>query len=429
MNPTSDPAQSNSFLTPRRLFFFVSAGGILGFTVLAGFWGRGALDWLVMEENALWQFTDHFRHIRGVVDPSTVYETNQGADGCYPPLAYVLYRYMWLLTAVDMQTLSAYGAFSVLPHAMWILMVFTLLSALCVHSGLGSITGHGWRMPTTLAVLLSPPALAGAIERGNSTLLVVGILLWAVALKDGKSRWQRESALLLFALAAGLRLHPAVAGFLYLKEKRWPEALRLAFYGALFILVPFFWFGGVGGFLQWVGNIVDTSSYMYPGSFQFISGFAEGVTEFLWGEPHPLAGPIATTLFVALMLTGVWFSHSHVRQWTFLAACMAFVPSNAYRYTLLYFAIPFALWLRDTRDSRKGWAEAVFFGALFTLPVWWALPAWRGLLFSFSQMTHLEIYLYGVAYAFLLYQIVIEIFWGNHLKLVMKKSKIGRAHV
>ena len=94
-----------------------------------------------------------------------------------------------------------------------------------------------------------------AIERGNMSLLVLILLMYAMALKDSAKSWEREVALLLFAVAAALTLSPAVFGLLYLISKRYKEAARLIIYGVLLFFLPFVFFQGVLGFQIFLHNL------------------------------------------------------------------------------------------------------------------------------------------------------------------------------
>jgi hypothetical protein len=70
----------------------------------------------------------------------------------------------------------------------------------------------------------------------------------------------RETALFLFAIAAALKLYPAVFGILYLVKKRYKEAGRLIIYGFLFFFVPFVFFQGGNGFRIFLYNITAVGS-------------------------------------------------------------------------------------------------------------------------------------------------------------------------
>ena len=69
-----------------------------------------------------------------------------------------------------------------------------------------------------------------AIERGNMSLLVLLLLMYAMSLRDSERAAEREFALILIAVAAALKLYPAIFGVLYLAQKRYKEALRLQAY-------------------------------------------------------------------------------------------------------------------------------------------------------------------------------------------------------
>ena len=79
--------------------------------------------------------------------------------------------------------------------------------------------------PLALCVcLLLSGVMVYTIERGNSALNVMVMILWAFALRDSERPWERELALLLIAVAAGFKVYPCIFGLLYLFERRWPWA-------------------------------------------------------------------------------------------------------------------------------------------------------------------------------------------------------------
>lgn len=103
-----------------------------------------------------------------------------------------------------------------------------------------------------IAVVLSAPVMCGAIERGNISLLTAILVLAALYLKDSDNRFLRELAMILIAMAAEIKVYPAIVGLVYIKEKRYKEAVRLVIYGLLFFLVPFAFTGGIAGFIQYI---------------------------------------------------------------------------------------------------------------------------------------------------------------------------------
>lgn len=124
-----------------------------------------------------------------------------------------------------------------------------------------------------LCILFSVPLLFGAVERGNLTMYVAALVLIAAQLRNSKDPFQREVALFLIAIAAGLKFYPAFMGLLYLQEKRYKEAGRLIVYGAVCVFVPFAFFGGLDGLKLLLSNLAQLAvENQYSGRIQFFKG-------------------------------------------------------------------------------------------------------------------------------------------------------------
>ncbi len=58
----------------------------------------------------------------------------------------------------------------------------------------------------------------GILERGNSAIIVCILLLRAMELRERKSPIAQELALLFIAMAAAIKIYPAIFGFIYLRR-------------------------------------------------------------------------------------------------------------------------------------------------------------------------------------------------------------------
>lgn len=105
-------------------------------------------------------------------------------------------------------------------------------------------------LAATAAVLISEAFIFGVTERGNSVMIVCILLMLALDLRKSRIAWHRELALVMIAIAAGVKIYPAVFGCLYLFEKQWKQAGRLLCYGILCFFMPFLFFGGTDGMVQ-----------------------------------------------------------------------------------------------------------------------------------------------------------------------------------
>ena len=130
------------------------------------------------------------------------------------------------------------------------------------------------------ACLVSAP-MVFALERGNPIVHAAAASLLFVAWHDAEARWKRGVAYVALAVAAALKIVPAVLGVLVLGRARrldggtgsWWRTCRgdggvLAALGALLFFVPFVWCGGCEGFAQWLRNAAENASaYVHSGAW------------------------------------------------------------------------------------------------------------------------------------------------------------------
>ncbi|MBQ6356339.1 MAG: DUF2029 domain-containing protein, partial [Solobacterium sp.] len=266
----------------------------------------------------------------------------------------------------------------------------------------------------TFSILFSAAFLGSGFLVGNSTMTVVGVLLIALYLRDSESRLAKEVALILIAACAGLKLYPAVFGFLYLKEKSWAETVRLALYGIAFFTVPFYWFGGIGGAKMWVGHILGTMGGTEYGRIQFIKGLSYMILAKLSGSETSAivqtGSSIMPLVFLVLMITLSSLSRSRFRTILFYTCAMVFFPSNAFRYTLGYMAIPLVYWFvsAEQQGTFLTGITDVLFGNIFTIPLWFGVLTGFASNFGYYTLTYVEVWIYTAAYLLLLMEIIIE---------------------
>ena len=180
------------------VYLAVSLTGIVGFFVLLFKDGVKAAEWLVMERNFNYQFTDHFRHMILAQDMPRVYSYT--TDASLPPLAYLFYRMLFLMdpTQYPMQLDSCFWMefqeYQLLIFVMWLCLVTVLLvwgmrKMLCwLYSDTTFLMLSG-------TVLLSAAMVSGAYERGNIVLFSLLLLILALYFRDSESKAKRELAL------------------------------------------------------------------------------------------------------------------------------------------------------------------------------------------------------------------------------------------
>ncbi|MDR1123676.1 MAG: glycosyltransferase 87 family protein, partial [Elusimicrobiota bacterium] len=190
----------------------------------------------------------------------------------YPPLVYGIFH---------MLGKAGRGAFLSTTS----LTISNLFMFYCSFALLGALLA-GYEGKKSYAVLLGAAFVMSGIfifsyERGNIIILSAACSTFFIFNYRNSNVLVKEAALISLALAAALKLSPALLGLLLLFDKRYKEALRAIIYGAVLIFIPFVLLeGGFSNIPVWVENIrlhIESYNYaLYP-RFNFrywAAGFA-----------------------------------------------------------------------------------------------------------------------------------------------------------
>jgi hypothetical protein len=186
-------------------------------------------------------------------------------NAAYPPLAYDLF---FLLAHASTIPEEGHGYLTYYYQPLWT-MLFTItlcFTFVLIHffstRQLRKCSTFDATM-VSLALCFSRPMLY-TVERGN--ILIVTMLATSIYIfyYDSNNKWIKEIALISLAIAAGIKLTPALLGILLLYKKDWKAAIRTIIYGLLFFLVPFLFLkGGLHNLQQLISNVRLHFTY-YP---------------------------------------------------------------------------------------------------------------------------------------------------------------------
>ena len=308
---------------------------------------------------------DYFTHIAYVDDPARVYEST--AHACFPPLAYCLYYLLRMISTVMPENGWLYHTLFRADYPS--LLVYTVYSCLLAAAVCMLLRrwlhrrSTGTALLTAGLLLLSNVFVAGLLERGNSAYIALALLIAALLLRDSPQPWKREAALILIALAAGLKLYPAVFGLLYLKEKRWREAARLVAYGLLFFFVPFVFFGGWNGFLLFLQN--QRAIQLDSGNGWSVDSLVRALLRHAGLGGEAIAAPAVSLLFAAFCLFGAYRTKETWRELTLLTALFVFLPRGNGYYVHCYWLLPLLSFFSTPQPRRASFVFPVLFAALF----------------------------------------------------------------
>lgn len=189
----------------------------------------------------------------------------------YPPLANLLFLGFFKLmpaTTIAMWSRNFSGSVAMRGTELDLrlhqapLLAFTIFMVIAACFAASVITSylnkhhrHG-AGAASLSLLLSYGCLY-CYERGNILFLVVPLVLFFLCYRNDDNFLMRELALICLAIAAGLKLYPALFGVLLLKDKKFFAATRAVLYGILSVVLPLFAFKeGLEGLTIWL-NIMQ----------------------------------------------------------------------------------------------------------------------------------------------------------------------------
>jgi hypothetical protein len=186
-------------------------------------------------------FMDFFNNTN-FVHQRDPYHGDPAREKIYPPLAYVFFYPASRI--VDYSTLTAQEGrqtqLGIMSVVLYIVFISVTLAVLLYELKRGSKL---IRFLTVLALFVSGIFLC-SLERGNLIYVSVVGLLFFVMFYKHKNPIFREFSYLALAIAAGLKIYPAIFGVLLLYEKRYWDAFRLMLYGIVIFFVPFLFFKG-----------------------------------------------------------------------------------------------------------------------------------------------------------------------------------------
>lgn len=401
-------------LTPKSLFMIICLAELAGFIVYAFMKGEEAWLWFTFKNGLNTLGTDYFRHVIFSANGKNLYDVS-GYGGFFPPFSYMLYYFFYRISAADLAMPGSWLAVENTGAYLYVYIVFVIVSVLIVYLAVEEFLHRKLHKSMFVCIMASGAFLGSGLIVGNTILLVLAMMLLALDWKDSDSKLKRELALIFIAMSAGLKIYPAIFGFLYIKEHRWKETFRLILYGMIVAFVPFAFFGGVQGFITWFKHVTAAMYFIEFARIQYIRGVAVYIMTLITGNiDSRLVNRVALyapTLFLVLMFGLGMVSRNKIRPIYFFTAAMVFFPTNAYRYSLGLFAIPMLFWFRDEADkcTPENWITSLLYAGIFGIPMVFGICSGFGGVLEYETLSYVEFWLYGCAYTLLLYECAVEI--------------------
>ena len=353
------------FLKIYYVLFFASAAVFFVMMLLTD--GRILED--IVHKGALGSdyFMDFFNSVR---DASTLGVYEKGV--IYPPLANVFYYLVSKMikpelaaTSFDDRLLLQSDIVCLFIYFFYVALTLLLFSKTVSRrlktDGLIRCSGS-----LTVLLAFSYPMFY-CFQRGNLIMLTAVLTMFFVFNRNSENKYIRELSYIALAVAAGLKLYPAIFGLLLIFDGKIKRALRLAVYGIIFIFVPFVFYGGVSAVEALLNNVTGFSGKntdnMQPGfiCIDAISHYIAEIFDFSFSSVNAVL--LAVTYFAAAAVLVL-----SVKEWQKCWA-LAFMIMNyasfSRTYTLLFALIPFVLFMLEKEKRKRDIVYLLCFSAFF----------------------------------------------------------------
>ncbi len=374
------------------VFIYILIGMLTrGDSVRYSFFYSSSFDYLLSTD----MFMDFFNSVRDA-SHNGGYEKNV----IYPPLANLLYYFLGKMFKADLVADKFKDRFELRNTDPIALFVYFISVLLCVFAVYLIIDRYLQRCnfkaaPAALAITsaLSFPMLY-AIQRGNIIILAIPLTMFFVFFRNHERKLVRELSYIALALAAGLKIYPAVFGILLITDKKYKEAARLVLYGVVAFAVPIFAFGGPELLVRLVKNIFSFNSNRSSVSRAYRTGysFQELISVYM---PKGVPRTCGKVVFWCLELMAGLMVFLLPKDWQKITALcyMVFnIRSLSSSYALAFFLVPFVMFLTDKRTFK--WNDYLYLLCLALMFI--PLPCiWYGFLGNMAENTGLLVKLKG----------------------------------
>lgn len=266
------------------------------------------------------------------LDPYSVDTPGVPAEHAYLPLSYILTN---LFTKPFPHEIIE-GATIWMNTEILILITLFFAGVTAVFMGQIAVLKRGsnfTKFLTCSAVLLSGLYMS-AFERGNLIILSVVLTLFFIMNYDSKNKIYRELALISLALAAALKITPALFGVLMLFKSNFKTTLRLVVYGVLAAIGPFLVFPG--GFSN-IPTLLDNITLNIENYEDVLGcGIKSAFTILEWNDAPENLPMILTYVFAAVIIAALPLFKKDYERVLMVAVLSIMLPGHSETYNALY---------------------------------------------------------------------------------------------
>lgn len=214
------------------------------------------------------------------------------------------------------------------------------------------------------------------LERGNILLIVIALTMLFCALYDSDNKYLRYIAYVSLAIAAAIKIYPAVFGLLLIKRRRYKDAAILAVIGIAVFVLPFFAFGGFSSLGKMLTGMTAANAENVGSGFGYnfsLTNILRILAVFL-GKHIETVPKLIVYSGVFALLIGFVIARKEWQQLFFLSMICLWTPFFSYTYSLVLLFLPVLSFLRELSVKEKNMLTAVYMILFVIVMVPHALP-------------------------------------------------------
>ncbi len=337
-------------------------------------------------------YTDMYMDFFNSIRDAGADDVYTARNNIYPPLSLLIFKILGFLVSDDLVNLLNRDRI-LLQSDQLCMMIYIIFACIIILSMSTIINTYVNRLKwknnkkedvlnsvVSFTLILSYPVMY-CIERGNIIILSMIFTMFFVFFKDVDNKIIRELSYISLAIAAGIKLYPAIFGLLLLFEKKYKDAARLVVYGIIAVFLPFVFFInkpealsiGLNDGLS-LASITNNNLLAANGDSSALSNIIENLISFATKKKNRLnfssvsiqnfvflINPVNTKLASIVMciteiiaIIGLAFTKKKWQQIFLLAYIMLNIPSASSSYALTFLIIPFIMFLFD--DEGNGYS-------------------------------------------------------------------------
>lgn len=407
-------------------------------------------------------FMDFFNSVRDGGSSNVYTERNN----IYPPLCVLIFRIISKLikpnlvsTPFNLRTLLQYDQICILIYFAFAIICIVGLTRL-VEAYVKLKQNGKFKLEASILsymMIVSFPVMF-CIERGNILILSVVLSMFFCFFKDSSTPIVREISYIALAIAAGIKLYPAIFGLTLIIEKKYKEAFRTILYGIIIVVGPIVFFiedfknsgstaaaispllqinsmplddtGTPSAIMKIINNLISFATKK-KSSLNFSSVSIQNFIFMLRLDNGSTIAKIVCAVTEVIALISAFVTKSEWKKIFLISYLMLNIPSASSSYALSFLIIPFFIFLFGTTDRKySDKFHIVCFSLLLTpLPMFWYYYQDTAKAFvkslGIGYNTHLNQYLGTLVFQLMFLMIVIEIIYD----IVEKKKNIKKEHI